>query len=100
MERMEKGERELGSPETPPLRAGVSRCRLGASVRYDGGHKKDAFLTDTLGPYVEWVPVCPEVEMRGCRRAPARHRLDARGPHGGDGPLRRGQDPDAWPRHV
>jgi hypothetical protein len=33
MERMEKGERELGSPETPPLRAGVSRCLLGASVR-------------------------------------------------------------------
>lgn len=45
---MEKGERELGSPETPPLRVGVSLCLLGASVRYDGGHKKDAFLTDTL----------------------------------------------------
>ncbi len=52
---MRKGERELGSPDTPPLRVGVSLRRLGASVRYDGGHQKDAFVTDTLGPYVEWV---------------------------------------------
>lgn len=31
-------------------------------MRYDGGHKRDLFLSDQLGPYVEWVPVCPEVE--------------------------------------
>jgi len=35
---------------------------LGENVRYDGGHKLDRFLTDTLGQYVEYVPVCPEVE--------------------------------------
>jgi uncharacterized protein YbgA (DUF1722 family)/uncharacterized protein YbbK (DUF523 family) len=35
---------------------------LGEKVRYDGQHKHDHFLTDTLGPYVEYVPVCPEVE--------------------------------------
>jgi uncharacterized protein YbgA (DUF1722 family)/uncharacterized protein YbbK (DUF523 family) len=45
-----------------PLRLGVSACLLGETVRYDGGHKRDAFLADTLGPLVEWVPVCPEVE--------------------------------------
>jgi uncharacterized protein YbgA (DUF1722 family)/uncharacterized protein YbbK (DUF523 family) len=32
-------------------------------VRYDGGHKRDRYLTDTLGTFFEWVPVCPEVEM-------------------------------------
>src|SRR5207253_10547686 len=32
-------------------------------VRFDGGHKRDRFLTDILAPYVEWVPVCPEVEV-------------------------------------
>jgi uncharacterized protein YbgA (DUF1722 family)/uncharacterized protein YbbK (DUF523 family) len=32
-------------------------------VRYDGGHKRDAFLSDTLGRYVEWIAVCPEVEV-------------------------------------
>ncbi len=45
-----------------PIRIGISRCLLGDGVRYDGGHKRDAFLVEVLGPYVEWVPVCPEVE--------------------------------------
>ena len=44
------------------IRLGISTCLLGESVRYDGGHKLDRFLTDTLGQYVEYVPVCPEVE--------------------------------------
>jgi uncharacterized protein YbgA (DUF1722 family)/uncharacterized protein YbbK (DUF523 family) len=47
---------------TSPLRLGISRCLLGDEVRFDGGHKHDHFLTDVLGRYVEWVPVCPEVE--------------------------------------
>jgi uncharacterized protein YbgA (DUF1722 family)/uncharacterized protein YbbK (DUF523 family) len=47
---------------TNPIRIGISRCLLGDEVRFDGGHKRDHFLTDVLGPYVEWVPVCPEVE--------------------------------------
>ncbi len=47
---------------TGTLRLGISRCLLGDEVRFDGGHKRDKFLTDVLGPYVEWVPVCPEVE--------------------------------------
>ena len=44
------------------IRLGISTCLLGQNVRYDGGHKLDRFLTDTLGQYVEYVPVCPEVE--------------------------------------
>ncbi|HXV67964.1 MAG TPA: DUF523 and DUF1722 domain-containing protein [Nitrospira sp.] len=47
---------------TTLLRLGISRCLLGDEVRFDGGHKQDHFLTDVLGRYVEWVPVCPEVE--------------------------------------
>lgn len=43
-------------------RLGVSTCLLGENVRYDGGHARDRFLTDTFGKFVEWVPVCPEVE--------------------------------------
>jgi uncharacterized protein YbgA (DUF1722 family)/uncharacterized protein YbbK (DUF523 family) len=42
---------------------GVSTCLLGQCVRHDGGHKGDAFLTETLAPYVRFVPVCPEVEI-------------------------------------
>jgi uncharacterized protein YbgA (DUF1722 family)/uncharacterized protein YbbK (DUF523 family) len=53
----------LGQPFlSHPLRIGVSRCLLGDEVRYDGGHKRDEFLVDVLGRYVEWVPICPEVE--------------------------------------
>jgi uncharacterized protein YbgA (DUF1722 family)/uncharacterized protein YbbK (DUF523 family) len=44
------------------IRIGISRCLLGDEVRFDGGHKRDAFLADTLARHVEWVPVCPEVE--------------------------------------
>ncbi len=45
------------------IRLGISACLLGEKVRFDGGHKLDKFLTETLGRYVEYVPVCPEVEI-------------------------------------
>jgi uncharacterized protein YbgA (DUF1722 family)/uncharacterized protein YbbK (DUF523 family) len=53
----------MSKPASSPIRIGISSCLLGEQVRYDGGHKRDAYLVETLGPYVEWVPVCPEVEM-------------------------------------
>ncbi len=48
---------------TRPIRVGISACLLGQEVRYDGGHKWDRYITDTLGRFFEWVSVCPEVEM-------------------------------------
>jgi uncharacterized protein YbgA (DUF1722 family)/uncharacterized protein YbbK (DUF523 family) len=50
-------------PAQEPVRIGISSCLLGQKVRFDGGHKRDAFLVDTFGRFVEWVPVCPEVEL-------------------------------------
>jgi uncharacterized protein YbgA (DUF1722 family)/uncharacterized protein YbbK (DUF523 family) len=44
------------------VKVGISSCLLGNTVRYDGTHKLDRYLCDTLGRYVEWVAVCPEVE--------------------------------------
>jgi len=44
------------------IRLGISSCLLGNKVRYNGGHQHDRFLTETLGRYVDFVPVCPEVE--------------------------------------
>ena len=44
------------------IRIGISSCLLGEKVRYDGGHKLDHYIRETLGRYVEWLPVCPEVE--------------------------------------
>lgn len=44
------------------IKIGISSCLLGEPVRYDGGHKLDHYLKNTLGQFVEWISVCPEVE--------------------------------------
>jgi len=44
------------------IKLGIHTCLMGAKVRYDGSHKLEPFLTETLGQYVEYVPVCPEGE--------------------------------------
>ncbi len=49
--------------EEEPIGIGVSSCLLGAEVRYDGGHKLDHHISEVLGEFFEWVPVCPEVEI-------------------------------------
>ncbi len=55
------------------IRLGISACLLGDEVRFDGGHKRDGFLVETVGALVEWVPVCPEVELGlGTPREPVR----------------------------
>lgn len=51
------------SDKNNPIKVGVSSCLLGEKVRYDGGHKEDHYITDTLGFFFQFVPVCPEV---GC----------------------------------
>jgi uncharacterized protein YbgA (DUF1722 family)/uncharacterized protein YbbK (DUF523 family) len=55
----------IPNPQSPgrPIRIGVSSCLLGNAVRYDGGHKRDRYITDILGRFFEFVPVCPEVEL-------------------------------------
>ncbi len=44
------------------IKIGISACLMGEPVRWNGGHARDRYLTDILGQYVEYVPVCPEVE--------------------------------------
>ncbi len=48
--------------DTDTIKIGVSSCLLGEKVRYDGGHKLDRYITETLGRFFEYVAVCPEVE--------------------------------------
>jgi uncharacterized protein YbgA (DUF1722 family)/uncharacterized protein YbbK (DUF523 family) len=60
-------------------RVGVSSCLLGEEVRFNGGHKRSRFLTDELGPHVDWAPYCPEIEIGlGTPREPIRLTLDDR----------------------
>jgi len=55
------------------IRLGISSCLLGQKVRFDGNHKQDSYLNETLGMYFEWVPVCPEVAIGlGVPRPPIR----------------------------
>jgi uncharacterized protein YbgA (DUF1722 family)/uncharacterized protein YbbK (DUF523 family) len=44
------------------IRIGISACLLGRKVRYDGAHKQDHCIADTLGEYFDFIHVCPEVE--------------------------------------
>jgi uncharacterized protein YbgA (DUF1722 family)/uncharacterized protein YbbK (DUF523 family) len=54
----------ITSPPIPPsIRIGISSCLLGDKVRFDGGHKRDPYIVETLGQYFQWIPVCPEMEM-------------------------------------
>ena len=63
----------LSEPSLPKVRIGISACLLGQEVRYNGGHKRDDFLIGTFGKYVDWVAVCPEVELgMGTPRSPIR----------------------------
>lgn len=55
------------------IRLGISSCLLGQRVRYDGNHKHDRWISDTLGAHFEFVPVCPEVAIGlGVPRPPIR----------------------------
>lgn len=45
----------------PRLQIGVSQCLLGEKVRFDGGHKRDRFIVNSLCEFADFVPVCPEV---------------------------------------
>jgi len=53
---------EVSIPMQAKVKLGISACLLGQKVRHDGGHKLDRFITWTMGQFLEFVPVCPEVE--------------------------------------
>jgi len=63
--------KDAREPDSPPawrspdleIKIGISSCLLGETVRYDGGHRKDAYVTGALSRHVTWVSVCPEMEL-------------------------------------
>lgn len=55
------------------IRIGISSCLLGQEVRFDGGHKHNGYITESLGQFFEFVPFCPEVAIGlGIPRPPIR----------------------------
>jgi len=64
-----------------PIRIGISSCLLGERVRFDGNHKHDHYITDTLGQFFEFIPICPEVAIGlGIPRPPIRLEGDPKRP--------------------
>ncbi len=62
----------MNEPTRRP-RLGISACVLGQNVRYDGGHKRDAFVVNELSGYFDFTPYCPEVAAGlGTPRPPIR----------------------------
>lgn len=47
----------MSQPPNERIRTGISSCLLGEQVRYDGSHKRDRYITDTLSEYFDWVPI-------------------------------------------
>ena len=42
---------------------GISSCLVGEKVRFDGGHKQNRYLLDTLGQFFRFRPFCPEMAI-------------------------------------
>ena len=67
--------------DAPRPRVAVSSCLLGEPVRFNGGHSRDRFLTDALARHVDWVPMCPEMDIGlGSPRETLRLERSAEGP--------------------
>ena len=75
------------------IKIGISACLVGQEVRYDGSHKRDAYITNTLGQYFDFVALCPEVAVGLGIPRPTIHLVRK----AGDGV---GTDPDPRQRRV
>jgi uncharacterized protein YbgA (DUF1722 family)/uncharacterized protein YbbK (DUF523 family) len=56
----------MGSSEKPgkaKIPVGVSSCLVGEKVRFDGGHKQNRYILDTLGQFFRFRPFCPEMAI-------------------------------------
>jgi uncharacterized protein YbbK (DUF523 family) len=63
----------MGELNSTRIQVGVSSCLLGEEVRYNGGHKRSRYITDTLSDYFQYVPLCPELAVGlGVPRPPIR----------------------------
>lgn len=63
----------LESQPPSKLPIGISSCLLGERVRYDGGHKNNDYIVQSLGRYFEFSAFCPEMAIGlGVPREPIR----------------------------
>ncbi|MDU0354400.1 DUF523 domain-containing protein [Paraglaciecola aquimarina] len=53
----------MNSKTSADIIIGVSSCLLGENVRFDAGHKRNAFITGVLKDYFKFLPFCPEIHI-------------------------------------
>lgn len=71
----------MKKPQSEKITIGVSACLLGREVRFDGGHKRSRFITDSLARHFELTAFCPEVAIgMGTPRQPIRLTGDVENP--------------------
>ena len=51
----------MNHPAPARIPIGISSCLLGEAVRYDGGHKRNDYIRETLARHFDLQPFCPEV---------------------------------------
>lgn len=49
--------------ESAYIQVGVSSCLLGEKVRYDGGHRLNSYVVETLGECFKFKSFCPEMSI-------------------------------------
>jgi uncharacterized protein YbbK (DUF523 family)/uncharacterized protein YbgA (DUF1722 family) len=90
---------------------GISSCLIGEKVRFDGGHKQNRYILDTLGEYFSFRPFCPEmaiglgvpretirlVEIDGQRQAIGNKNADL---NVTDALIQSAQDQKSWHRQI
>ncbi|AKX54751.1 hypothetical protein AKN90_02780 [Thiopseudomonas alkaliphila] len=50
-------------PPNPRISLAISSCLTGAKVRYNAAHKYSALCMEHLQPWIEWLPLCPEMAI-------------------------------------
>ncbi len=53
----------MNAEQAEKIPIGISSCLLGQEVRFDGGHKHNAYITQNLGEFFEFIPFCPELAV-------------------------------------
>jgi len=52
--------KQLDKSDRPQI--GISSCLLGNPVRFDGGHKNNKFIVESLQQHMNLIAICPEAE--------------------------------------
>jgi len=63
----------MNEEDLEKIKIGISSCLMGEQVRFDSGHKRNAYINGILSSFFEFTSFCPEVDIGlGIPREPIR----------------------------